>query len=102
MRSSGRSTLSPKPIDHRLRDETDAVFCATEAPCIVFRVLADNEALGDDDTAVDHNFREPSVAADRDVRKHNRVRQYSIGVRPYPCEEQRFVDNRPGDDAAAR
>ena len=40
------SGIKPELVDHRLRDQRDAVFGATEALGVEHRVLADDETVG--------------------------------------------------------
>ena len=76
---------NPKAIDHRLRDKAYAIFGAAEAPCILFRVRANDEPVRNRDAAIDDDYGELDVASDSDVGKHDRVRQLSISGKSSRC-----------------
>jgi hypothetical protein len=54
-------------VDHRLRDQADAAFSATEPGRIELRILADDQFARDAHTAVNDDILQPRLAADIDV-----------------------------------
>ena len=59
-RSSGRSAL--QFFQHPGGDQRHAALAAIEAPCIIVRILADHQAIGNPAAPVDHHLGEPDVA----------------------------------------
>ena len=97
---TGAGRLS-QPVEHRLRDQRNAVVGALEAPRVLGRIFADDHAFRNVAAAVDHHARQARVAADGDARQQHRLAQFAIGVDAAAREQQRAVDVRAGNDAAA-
>ena len=89
-------------VDHRLRDEAHTVGGPAEPACIRFSVVADHEPVRNRHAAVDDDLCEPRRAADGHVRQRDHVGETGIRVVPDTGEQQRLVDPRTGNDAAAR
>src|SRR5690606_6523956 len=85
------SGLELQLVDHRLGDEAYAVLRAAEALCIEFRVLADDEAFGDNDPAVDDDVPQLRVPADHDVRQDDGPFEARVGIGAHAGEEQAAV-----------
>ena len=90
------------PIKHRLRDQAHPGRAAPEALGIDGRVFSDHEAFRDAHAAVDDDLLQPRRPTDLDARQQDRVLEAGTGVNVRAGEQQRPLDRRTGDDAAAR
>ncbi len=88
-------------IDHGLSDEADAIVGPPKPACILRRVFTNDEAFRYRYAPIDHDPGETRVATDGHIGKDNRMRQLSVGMGDDAGEQQRLVDRRAGDDAAA-
>src|SRR3954464_3694247 len=62
-----------EPVDHRLRNKTDAVGRHAEMFGVELWVLADDEPLGNLHAAIDHHILQPRAPRDGDVGHHHRA-----------------------------
>src|SRR5690606_4890008 len=96
------SWLELQLVDHRLSNEADAVLRAAEALGVEFRVLADDEALRNDDAAIDDDVPEIGMTADHHIRQDDGAFEAGIGIGANAGEKQAAVQRGAGNDAIAR
>ncbi|MCY1309771.1 hypothetical protein D9M70_598970 [compost metagenome] len=70
--------LHSQLVDHRLRDQADAVLRTPETLGIELRIVADNQALRDHDTAVDDHVAQERMATDLHIGKNYGILQTGI------------------------
>ncbi len=78
-----------KLVEHGLSNQSDAVLRAPEALGVEFRVLTDDETIGDDDPGVDHRFSQAGAPAALRLGQLDRLVDGRIGARAHAGEQQR-------------
>ena len=95
--------MTQPPDEHGLGDQSDAVLRAPETLGVEYRILADDQTIGDYDAGGSiTTFRRRARPADLRIGQRDCLVDGRIGMRPHAGEQQRPRNRRPGNDAASR
>ena len=98
----GPFRLAGQTGEHLAGDQRHPGFRPVEPAGIRVGVFPHHQIVRYPAAAIDHHLGQPGMAADLTLGQHDSLIESGIGVRPDLAEQQRILDLRARDDAAAR